>query len=62
MVTHTPRDGVGWGKEIGQCSELQNVSFSRDRKLMLTKLASLMYLWMKDILMVTHTPRGGMEK
>jgi len=30
MVTNAP--GSGWGQEIELCSNLQNISFSRDRK------------------------------
>jgi len=31
MVTHIP-PGMGWDQEIGLCFELQNVSFSVDKK------------------------------
>jgi len=54
MVTHAPRDGVGWGQEIGQCFELQNVSFSMHRKVDVHQTCI--------IKISLDTPRGGVKK
>jgi len=54
----------GWGgvKKWDYVLNYKMFHFQGIERLMLTRLASLMYLWMNDILMVTQIPRCGVEK
>jgi len=60
IVTRTP--GMELGQEIEVYFELKMFNFQGIERLMLTKFASLMYLWMNDTLMETYSPRGGVKK